>query len=152
MLRRWLERPDVRVVKGCTMGKAATDVALAFVDRINHHDVGGLVALMTEDHRFVDGLGQQVLGREQMEKGWVGYFAWFPDYSIKVDNALSNGNVVALFGTAQGTYSAKGNLPREAHWEIPAAWKAVVRGGRIYEWRVYADNEPVWKIMGVKRY
>jgi hypothetical protein len=24
--------------------------------------------------------------------------------------------------------------------------------GRVSEWRVYADNEPVWKIMGVKRY
>lgn len=51
------------------------DVALAFVDRNNRHDVGGLVALMSEDHRFVDGLGQEVKGREQMEKGWFGYFA-----------------------------------------------------------------------------
>jgi ketosteroid isomerase-like protein len=134
------------------MQKTATDVALAFVDRINHHDVGGLVALMTEDHLFVDGLGQEVRGREKMEKGWVGYFAWFPDYSIKVDEALSNGNMVALFGTAQGTYSAKGNLLAEAHWEIPAAWRAVVRGEHVFEWRLYADNEPVWKIMGVKRY
>lgn len=129
-----------------------TDVALAFVDRINHRDVGGLVALMSEDHRFVDGLGQEVKGREQMEKGWSGYFGWFPDYSIKVDDVLSDGNVVAMFGTAEGTYSAKGKAPEDAHWKIPAAWKAVVRDGRIAEWRVYADNEPVWKIMGVKRY
>ena len=134
------------------MKKSAADVALAFVDRINRHDVAGLAALMTEDHRFVDGLGQEVRGREQMEKGWLGYFAWFPDYFIKVDDTLSHGNVVALFGTAQGTYAVKGNLLAEAHWEIPAAWKALVRDGRVSEWRVYADNEPVWKIMGVKRY
>jgi len=132
--------------------KSAADVALEFVDRINRHDVAGLAALMTEDHRFVDGLGQEVRGREQMEKGWLDYFAWFPDYSIKVDDALSRGNVVALFGTAQGTYAGKGNVLAEAHWQIPAAWKAVVRDGRVSEWRVYADNEPVWKIMGVKRY
>ena len=134
------------------MEKSATDVALAFVDRINRHDVGGLVALMTEHHRFVDGLGQEVRGREKMEKGWCGYFAWFPDYSIKVDDALSSGDVVALFGTAQGTYSVDGNLLAENHWEIPAAWKAVVRDGKLSEWRVYADNEPVWKVLGVKRY
>jgi len=134
------------------MKKSAADVALAFVDRINRHDVPGLAALMTEDHRFVDGLGQEVRGREQMEKGWLGYLAWFPDYSIKVDDALSHGNVVALFGTAQGTYAVQGQLSVEAHWEIPAAWKAVVRDGRVSEWRVYADNEPVWKIMGIKRY
>jgi len=132
--------------------KSAADVALEFVDRINRHDVVGLVALMTEDHRFVDGLGQEMTGREQMEKGWLGYFAWFPDYSVKVDDALSRGSVVALFGTAQGTYAAKGNLLAEARWQIPAAWKAVVRDGRVSEWRVYADNEPVWKVMGVKRY
>jgi ketosteroid isomerase-like protein len=108
--------------------------------------------MMTADHRFVDGLGQEVRGREQMEKGWLAYFKWFPDYSIKVDAALSDGNVVALFGTAQGTYSGKGNAGAENHWQIPAAWKAVVCDEGVCEWRVYADNEPVWKIMGVKRY
>jgi len=134
------------------VAKTAVDVALRFVERINRHDVGELVALMSEDHCFADGLGQGVRGREKMEKGWLGYFTWFPDYSIKVDESFSNGNLVALFGTAQGTYLANGKLLPENHWEIPAAWKAVVRGGRVSEWRVYADNEPVWKIMGVKRY
>ena len=134
------------------MKKSAADVALAFVDRINRHDVAGLAALMTEGHLFVDALGQEVRGREQMETGWLGYLAWFPDYSIKVDDVLSRGNMVALFGAAQGTYAVAGHLSVEANWEIPAAWKAVVRDGRVSEWRVYADNEPVWKIMGVKRY
>ena len=134
------------------MRKSAIDVALVFVDRINCHDVGGLVALMTEDHCFVDGLGQVVRGRERMETGWVGYFGWFPDYSIKINDILSKGNVVGLFGTAQGTYLANGKLLPENHWEIPAAWKVVVKRGHVSEWRVYADNEPVWKIMGVKRY
>jgi len=134
------------------MKKSAVAVALAFVDRINRHDVAGLVALMTQDHRFVDGLGQEVQGREPMQNGWCGYFAWFPDYSIKVDHTFSDGNVVALLGTAQGTYSGNRSAPAENHWEIPAAWKAVIRGQRVAEWRVYADNEPVWKIMGVKRY
>jgi ketosteroid isomerase-like protein len=134
------------------MKNSALDVALGFVDRINRHDLGGLVALMTDDHRFVDGLGQEVRGREHMEKGWLGYFAWFPDYTIKVDDAMSNGNVVAMFGSAQGTYAGKANLGAEAHWEIPAAWKAVVRDESVSEWQVYADNEPVWKVMGVKRF
>ena len=134
------------------MKKTAVDIALAFVDRINRHDVAGLAALMTEDHRFVDGLGQEVVDRKQMEQGWHSYFSWFPDYSIKVDHALSDGNVVALLGSAHGTYSASRNAPAENHWEIPAAWKAVIRDERVAEWHVYADNEPVWKIMGVKRY
>ena len=134
------------------MQKTALDVVLGFVEAINRHDVDGLVALMSADHSFVDGLGQTVRGRERMEKGWVGYFGWFPDYCVRVDEILSKGNTVGLFGTAQGTYSVDGELLPKNHWEIPAAWKAVVQGGHISEWRVYADNEPVWKIMGVKRY
>jgi len=51
------------------MKASALEIALRFVDRISHRDPGGLAALMTEDHRFVDGLGQEVQGREQMEKG-----------------------------------------------------------------------------------
>jgi len=87
-----------------------------------------------------------------MQQGWRGYFAWFPDYSIKVENVLSDGNVVALFGSAQGTYSVNGKALPENHWEIPAAWKAVIVDEHVAEWRVYADNEPVWKSMGVERY
>ena len=134
------------------MKKSAVEVALEFVDRINRHDIAGVAALMTEEHHFIDGLGQQVRGRVAMEQGWRGYFAWFPDYSIKVENVLSDGNVVALFGTAQGTYTVDGKAPLENRWQIPAAWKAVIVNEHVAEWRVYADNEPVWKIMGLKRY
>jgi ketosteroid isomerase-like protein len=132
--------------------KTAADVALAFVDHINSHDVPEIASLMSEDFLFVDGLGQEVCGRRHMEKGWQAYFEWFPDYSIQVDDAFSRGPVAGLFGFAEGTYSTQGQMRPENHWRIPAAWKAVVRDGRISEWRVYADNEPVWKIMRVKRY
>jgi len=134
------------------MSKSPIDVALAFVDRINCHDLEGLVALMSEDHCFIDGLGQIVRGRPRMEEGWRSYFRWFPDYRINVDDTFSTGNKVALFGTAEGTYSMNGERPSEKHWKIPASWRALIRGGHVLEWRVYADNEPVWKIMGVKRY
>ena len=134
------------------MQRTPLDIVLAFVDAINRQDVKAMVGLMTEDHCFVDGLGQVLRGREQMKNGWVSYFGWFPDYSITLDQSLSKGNLVALFGSAQGTYSVNSELLPTNHWEIPAAWKVVVRGAHISEWRVYADNEPVWKIMGVKRY
>lgn len=134
------------------MEKSAIDVALAFIHRINDHDLNGLVALMTEDHCFIDGLGQAVQSRLQMEKAWAGYFAYFPDYFIEVENTLSDGDVVALFGTAQGTYSEREDIPGKAHWKIPAAWKAIVRNGLVAEWQVYADNEPVRKIVGMTPY
>jgi ketosteroid isomerase-like protein len=130
----------------------SSDTALAFIGHINAHDVPSLVHFMTDDHLFVDGLGNEVRGRLQMEKAWRAYFAWFPDYSIQVEQVFSQGKSAAMVGFAQGTYAGDGKLLPENHWKIPAAWKAVIRGERIAEWRVYADNEPIWKIMRVKRY
>jgi len=134
------------------MNKSAADIALAFIDQINSHDVPSLAMLMNEDILFIDGLGQIVRGKRQLEQGWRAYFSWFPDYSIEVEETFSQGSVVALFGSAQGTYAVKGKLLPENHWKIPAAWKATVRDERIHEWRIYADNEPVWKIMRMKRF
>ena len=125
----------------------AVDVAMAFVTKINEHDVDGLVALMTPDHVFVDALGNTFRGAEQMRQGWKGYFAMFPDYAIEVRDELNRGNLVAMFGTARGTFAVSGKLVRENFWEIPAAWKAVVRDGLVAEWRVYCDNDAARKIM-----
>jgi len=123
-------------------------VVLGFMEAINSRDVGKLCALMTEDHLFVDALGNEVRGRESMRKAWTGYFQWFPDYSVSHEEIFANGELVAVFGSAQGTYAAKGTLLKENHWTAPAAWKAVVRDGLVSEWRVYADNQAARKIMG----
>jgi ketosteroid isomerase-like protein len=32
-------------------------------------------------------------------------------------------------------------------WRTPAAWKAVIRDGKVVEWRVFADNKPVYEIL-----
>ena len=87
----------------------AADVAMAFVTRINEHDVDGLVALMTPDHLFVDALDNTFRGADQMRQGWKGYFAMFPDYAIEVIDELDCGNLVAMFGKARG-----GRWPRTA--------------------------------------
>jgi len=128
---------------------AAIDVVLAFMERINAADVDGLCALMTEDHLFVDGLGNRMQGRETMRKGWTGYFRMFPNYRVSHSDVFSQADVVASFGTAEATYAADGKLAKENHWSVPAAWRAVVRNGLIAEWQVYADNQAARKIMGL---
>jgi ketosteroid isomerase-like protein len=125
-------------------------IVLSFIDRINAVDVDGLCALMTEDHVFVDGLGNRVVGREKLRAGWTSYLVWFPDYRISHEEIFESREGVAVFGAASGTYAVGGKLPKENHWEIPAAWKAVVRDGLIAEWRVYCDNQPARKLLGDK--
>jgi ketosteroid isomerase-like protein len=128
--------------------KEPVAVVLAFLEAINSRDLDKLCALMSADHVFVDALGNTVQGRESMRKAWAGYFQWFPDYRVCHEEIFANGEVVAAFGTAEGTYSGKGTLTIEKHWSAPAAWRAIVRDQQVKEWRVYADNQAARKIMG----
>ena len=125
----------------------ATAIAEAFVNAINHRNAEEISSLMTEDHVFIDSLGMRVEGRQRMVKGWQAYFSMVPDYSIAIDETFASGDVVVLLGTAQGTYASGGPLQPENKWRTPAAWRAVARGPSIAEWRVYADNEPIRRIM-----
>ena len=119
------------------------DLALAFVARINAHDVPGLAALMSSDHRFVDSLGAVVTGRDKMTEGWTGYFQMVPDYHIEVSRSFADGGEVVLLGSACGTYTRDGRLDPTNQWQTPAAWRALSLNDLIAEWQVYADNEPI---------
>jgi len=118
-----------------------------FLDLINQRDVAELCQLMTEDHVFIDSLGQSVRGRETMRAGWRSYYAFCPDYWVSHEEIFDSGNTVAVFGSAGGTIAAHGELPPENKWRVPAAWRAVVDKGLVKEWQVYADNKPVYDIM-----
>ncbi len=127
------------------------EVAAAFVARINQHDVVGLSELMTDDHVFVDALDNRVAGRDAMRSAWEQYFTLVPDYWIKIERALQDDRVVALFGTAGGTYAGGSSGGQKSGWEVPAAWLAETRDDRLAIWRIYADNLPIRRLMGLER-
>ena len=116
------------------------DVFRLFVAAINSHDLAGLKTLMAVDHIFVDSLGHRVVGADSMEAGWRGYFAMCPDYALRVDTVIADGDIVLAAGEAYGTIDG-------TRLKTPAAWKAVVRGGKVTEWQVFADNKPVYEIL-----
>ena len=122
---------------------AATGVAQRFVKAINGHDVDGLTKLMSSDHVFVDSLGNRSPA-SAMRAGWQQYFTMVPDYWIKVDQIVSEGNAVILCGSGGGTFVPKGGMVKpENKWETAAVWRALVKEGKVTEWRVYCDNEPL---------
>jgi len=110
---------------------------LAFIDRIKAHDLDGLAALMGDDHIFIDAHGNQVSGREKMIAGWRAYFEWFPDYDIEITDVFEDGDKLALFGFASGSYEGE----QTESWRLPAAWKAIVKDGRVTLWQVFADTK-----------
>lgn len=125
-------------------------IALRFVNEINRHDVSTLFELMAPNFRYVDGLGQETRGRERMREAWTVYFGQFPDYHVVIRDHLVLGPVVALFGTATGTFAEGGEVSPRSRWSVPVAWRAVVREGKVEEWQVYTDSEPMRRSMSVK--
>ncbi|MGA2777680.1 MAG: nuclear transport factor 2 family protein [Steroidobacteraceae bacterium] len=125
----------------------AVDTVLRFLACINQRNADELAELMTEDHTFIDSLGHSVTGREQMRSGWRGYFAFCPDYWVSHEQVIADDNLVAVFGAAGGTIAIDSELPLENTWRTSAAWLAIVDRGLVKQWRVYADNKPVYDIM-----
>jgi len=114
-----------------------------FIARINAHDVQGLLALCTPAHVFIDSSGHRLTGRGALQAGWSAYFGLFQDYRIEVGCTASSGDLILLSGWAQGTHGASGRSFR-----IPAAWRVGLEGGLVAQWQVYADNKPVYDILG----
>jgi len=79
-----------------------------------------------------------------MEAGWRGYFEMCPDYRIRVEHAMADGETMLVAGEAGATIDGEAR-------RIPAAWKVVIREGRLVEWQAFADNKPVYEILGKRR-
>jgi ketosteroid isomerase-like protein len=111
---------------------------------INSHDVAALTRLMAENFLFVDSQGNRVEGAVPMEGGWRSYFQMCPDYWVRADSILIDGETAMICGEAGGTIDGE-------IWRTPAAWKAVFTDRRMAEWRVFADNKPVYEILSRRR-
>jgi ketosteroid isomerase-like protein len=112
-----------------------------WIAAINGHDVSALAVLMAADFAFIDSLGNRMAGARSMEAGWRGYFAMCPDYWIRADQQMGNGDTLLVAGEAGGTIDGE-------PWRTPAAWKVIIRDGLVAEWQVFADNKPVYEILG----
>src|SRR6202047_1775000 len=116
------------------------ETVVEFIKRINAGNVDKLCELMSEDHVFQDALGKRFIGRETLRGGWKMYYEMVSDYKVRGEQFFVDKNVVAVFGTASGTSKRDGKFSSAGFWEIPAAWKAIVRDGRIGGGCVYAES------------
>jgi ketosteroid isomerase-like protein len=124
------------------------ELVRVFIDCINARDVEALSVLMSDDHTFIDAHGNELRGKEKLVAGWRAYFEWFPDYKIEINEIFSGkiserGQHFGLFGFAGGSF--KGNP--QAAWNLPAAWKALVRDGKVVLWQVFADTKIPFEII-----
>jgi len=115
--------------------ESPVSVALAFVEKINAHDLDGLTKMLTEDHLFIDYRGNEERGRALIREGWAGYFTAYPDYRIHVDHVLTAGDAVALVGRTTGSHVDPAVEANEL-----VVWTADIDHGKVAEWRIYAGR------------
>jgi ketosteroid isomerase-like protein len=125
----------------------SAEIVLKFERLINSRSADAVCSLLTEDSVFIDSLGNRVEGVALLRSAWQSYFNMVPDYTIDHTEMFTDGDRVAMFGTARGTFSRDGQLQQDNRWNAPAAWRAVVRNGKIALWQVFADNEPLREVM-----
>lgn len=125
----------------------STEIVKEYIKRINIHDIDGLLEMTSENASFVDSMGINTTGKYEMKKAWEVMLQFFPDYNLVIKDIIAKNGMVAVFGTARGTLAAGGRILAENKFEIPASWTATVEKGKISKWRVYADNQPVRKLI-----
>lgn len=117
-------------------------IALQFNEHINAQDVAGLASLMSEDHTFIDRADQAVVGKAAMLRGWISFFAQFPNYFNTFTRVESQGDLVVLYGYAT--------------WDVGEApdyaiWTARIEHNLVAEWRIYYDNSQNRQKFGLEK-
>jgi len=112
------------------------DIIFKFVEAINSQNLPLIIEMMADNFCFIDTYGG-CENKEHMKIGWQGYFDWFPDYCITVEDYIANEEFAIIIGKASGSYLGK----EDKHWEFPAVWKVVVYGQQIKIWQVFCDSK-----------
>src|SRR5664279_3511807 len=115
------------------------EIVLTFVKAINDHDVDKIFYLMSDDHVFIDGYGNNQEGRNSMKESWQNYYQMFPDYRVEITESIENDSVIGLFGYVSDTYKINNEKTNINFWKTTAAWKAIVENQKIKLWQVYCD-------------
>jgi ketosteroid isomerase-like protein len=126
---------------------APLEVVNAFINAINHHKPAEIARLMSQDHTLVDSRGESHSGRDHLLEGWKGYLQMFPDFEICVEALLEKNETVGVFGRTCGTYNGKRGLVAENRVEMTAAWKAIVKLGKVQRWQIYTDWTQASKVI-----
>ncbi len=142
-----LNESRVAQVHKKNIAEDSLSVVKEYINRINNHDLNGMLEITDDNAVFIDSMGINTAGKRDMEKAWDMFLTFFPDYTIQTKDIISKNGMVAVFGTAKGTVATGGRILAENKFEIPASWTALVKDGKISKWRVYADNEPVRKLL-----
>jgi hypothetical protein len=112
--------------------------ALQFNEYINNQHIEGIRSLITEDHIFIDRVGEEY---KDMVNGWKEFFANFPTYKNYFTRVDSKDDLVVILGYA---IWSEDSLEQDH-----AIWTAKIKNDKVALWQIYEDTEENRKIFGV---
>lgn len=126
---------------------ATKQIVLEFIKRINEHDVDGIMQLLSSDYQFVNAAGERFSDRNFIRDTWRAQFKNHPDYHIRAQHVLADGDAVGVFGVSSGTYAPDGEMRDEDKWEVPSAFLVMSRDGLVTYFESFADASIVFNVM-----
>jgi ketosteroid isomerase-like protein len=123
------------------------EIVNSFIQAINDHNADNIYNLLSEDHVFVDGYGNNHVGKNGMKEAWQQYYRMFPDYKVEITDVTENVSVIGLFGYASATYKNIKDEQNSNFWKTTAAWKAIVEDKKIKYWQVFCDYSRLKEII-----
>lgn len=120
--------------------ESPSTVVAKFNACINEADLEGLVALMTDDHAFIDSAGSTISGKQAVAAAWSAFFCAFPGYRSEFFRDRVNGDTIAIEGRSSCS---------DPRLDGPALWRARIRDGRVAAWQVYKDTPEMRRSLGL---
>ena len=120
------------------MGRPPVAVTISFIDAINRGDLDTLSDLMSDAHSLEVMDETPVVGRDDNEEAWDGYFTSFPNYVIYPRRVCEETpGVVAVLGHTTGSHL---EWPDEDERKLTLIWVAHVEHDQVTRWRLLEDD------------
>ncbi|MFP4460454.1 MAG: nuclear transport factor 2 family protein [Candidatus Zixiibacteriota bacterium] len=112
---------------------------LEFIEKINTSDADALSEMMTDNHKYIDLAGDEVIGREKMLYAWEAYMKAFPDYTIYIKDIYENDDKIIFRGTTIGSHL--GLEDDEEFMEEQALWLVKINKDKLSLWQIIKDTK-----------
>ncbi|KPJ73969.1 hypothetical protein AMJ52_02410 [candidate division TA06 bacterium DG_78] len=83
--------------------KNIVDVALTFIEKINHRNFDGLLKIMSLDHKAIDEAGGVTAGSEKAVKIIADYITQRPNFQIHINDVYFKNDIVIIIGRTTGS-------------------------------------------------
>ncbi len=132
-------------------GEAARIVA-GWIDGYNARDAAAQAALYAEDAVNLQyALGDPMTGRDAIRASLEAFYTAFPDSRIETEALVEDGERVALFWKARGSWRGPfaGREPNGNSFALNGSTLFVVREGHIVEQHAYWDRASLFAQLGI---